>query len=103
MLKSTCNVKPPKHKLAIGNDNFRQRIISAYQQLEALPINLDKLQEYCNDHPTAKNKSFYFNFISHLMEVGVKVMSETPLIVEYRQVYKTAKVGSRSFEIGTGF
>lgn len=37
------------------------------------------------------------------MEVGVKVMSETPLIVEYRQAYKTAKVGSRSFEIGTGF
>ncbi|MDN7221982.1 hypothetical protein [Providencia stuartii] len=103
MLKSSYNVKPPKHKLAIENDNFRQRIISAYQQLEALPINLDKLQAYCNDHPTAKNKSFYFNFISHLMEVGVKIISKTPLIIEYRQAYKTAKVGSRSFEIGTGF
>lgn len=103
MLKSSYNVKPPKHKLAIENDNFRQRIISAYQQLEALPINLDKLQAYCNDHPTAKNKSFYFNFITHLMEVGVKIISKTPLIIEYRQAYKTAKVGSRSFEIGTGF
>lgn len=106
MLKSSYNVKPPKHKTskrAIENPHFRQRIIGVYQQLEALPINLDKLQEYCNDHPTAKNKSFYFNFISHLMEAGVKVMSKTPLIVEYRQAYKTAKVGSRSFEIGTGF
>lgn len=103
MLKSICNVKPPKHKLAIENANFRQRIIGAYQQLEALPINLDKLQAYCNDHHTAKNKSFYFNFISHLMNVGVKIISKTPLIVEYRQAYKTAKVGSRSFEIGTGF
>lgn len=106
MLKSTCNVKPPKHKTskrAIENANFRQRVIGVYQQLEALPINLDRLQEYCNDHPTAKNKSFYFNFISHLMEAGVKVMSETPLIIEYQQAYKTAKVGSRSFEIGTGF
>lgn len=103
MLKSTCNVKPPKHKLAIENALFRQRIIGVYQQLEALPINLDKLQAYCNDHPTAKNKSFYFNFISHLMAVGVKIISKTPLIIEYRQAYKTAKVGSRSFEVGTGF
>ncbi len=106
MLKSSYNVKPPKHKTskrAIENPHFRQRIIGVYQQLEALPINLDKLQAYCNDHPTAKNKSFYFNFISHLMDVGVKIISETPLIVEYRQAYKTAKVGSRSFEIGTGF
>lgn len=106
MLKSSYNVKPPKHKTskrAIENANFRQRIIGVYQQLEALPINLDKLQAYCNDHPTAKNKSFYFNFISHLMEVGVKIISKTPLIIEYQQAYKTAKVGSRSFEVGTGF
>ncbi|MGX2017121.1 hypothetical protein [Providencia huashanensis] len=106
MLKSSYRVKPPKNetsKRAIENPHFRQRIIGVYQQLEALPINLDKLQEYCNDHPTAKNKSFYFNFISHLMNVGVKIISKTPLIVEYRQAYKTAKVGSRSFEIGTGF
>ncbi|WP_434171615.1 hypothetical protein AHYW_003486 [Providencia manganoxydans] len=106
MLKSSFNVKSPKHetsKRAITNPNFRQRIAGVYQQLESLPINLDKLQAYCNDHPTAKNKSFYFNFISHLMDVGVKIISKTPLIIEYRQAYKTAKVGSRSFEIGTGF
>lgn len=106
MLKSSYNVKPPKHKTskrAIENPNFRQRILGVYQQLEALPINLDKLQAYCNDHPTAKNKSFYFNFISHLRNVGVKIISETPLIVEYQQTYKTARVGSRSFEVGTGF
>lgn len=106
MLKSSYNVKPPKHKTskrAITNPHFRHRIAGVYQQLEALPINLDKLQAYCNDHPTAKNKSFYFNFISHLMDVGVKIISKTPLIIEYRQAYKTAKVGSRSFEIGTGF
>ncbi|ENU1228136.1 MULTISPECIES: hypothetical protein [Providencia] len=42
------------------------------------------------------------NFISHLMDVGVKIISKMPLIIEYRQAYKTAKVGSRSFEIGTG-
>ncbi|EPQ4128816.1 MULTISPECIES: hypothetical protein [Morganellaceae] len=106
MLKSSYNVKPPKHKTskhAITNPHFRHRIAGVYQQLEALPINLDKLQVYCNDHPTAKNKSFYFNFITHLMDVGVKIISKTPLIIEYRQAYKTAKVGSRSFEIGTGF
>lgn len=106
MLKSSYNVKPPKHKTskhAITNPHFRHRIAGVYQQLEALPINLDKLQAYCNDHPTAKNKSFYFNFITHLMEVGVKIIRKTPLIIEYRQAYKTAKVGSRSFEIGTGF
>ncbi|UYV40057.1 hypothetical protein NTP67_12455 [Providencia rettgeri] len=106
MLKSSYNVKPPKHKTskhAITNPHFRHRIAGVYQQLEALPINLDKLQAYCNDHPTAKNKSFYFNFITHLMDVGVKIISKTPLIIEYRQAYKTAKVGSRSFEIGTGF
>ncbi|HHR6444592.1 TPA: hypothetical protein ACS773_001361 [Providencia alcalifaciens] len=106
MLKSSYNVKPPKHKTSkhtITNPHFKHRIAGVYQQLEALPINLDKLQAYCNDHPTAKNKSFYFNFITHLMEVGVKIISKTPLIIEYRQAYKTAKVGSRSFEIGTGF
>ncbi|MCT6519170.1 hypothetical protein GY03_17985 [Proteus vulgaris] len=106
MLKSSHNVKPPKHetsKRAIGNKQFRERVTAVYQQLETLPINLDKLQAYCNEHPSARNKGFYANFISHLVDVGVKILSETPLIVEYQQAYKTAKVGSRSFEVGTGF
>ncbi|WP_025154371.1 hypothetical protein [Morganella morganii] len=106
MLKSPHNVKPPKHetsKRAIENKQFRERVTAVYQQLEPLPINLDKLQAYCNDHPSARNKGFYANFISHLVEVGVRVISEIPLIVEYQQAYKTAKVGSRSFEVGTGF
>ncbi|HEF8771686.1 TPA: hypothetical protein RG734_000653 [Providencia stuartii] len=106
MLKSSDNVQQPKHEIskrAIENKHFREQVTTVYQQLKPLPINLDKLQAYCNDNPTAKNKSFYFNFISHLMAVGVRVISKTPLIVEYRQAYKTAKVGSRSFEVGTGF
>ena len=46
---------------------------------------------------------YYHNFISHLCDVGVKVISISPLIVAYRQSYKTARLGGRSFEVGKGF
>lgn len=46
---------------------------------------------------------FYRNFLSHFAEVGIELISDAPLVVAYRQSYKAAKIGGRSFEMGTGF
>ncbi|WON77165.1 hypothetical protein [Serratia sp. UGAL515B_01] len=46
---------------------------------------------------------YYRNFLSHLAEVGVDLISDTPLVVAYQQSYKAAKIGGRSFEISCGF
>ncbi|WP_374448477.1 hypothetical protein [Providencia sp.] len=96
----------PKHattKRNIPSEGLRNAVHAVYRQLEPLHINLDKLMTYCQQHPTIKNRGYYTRFISHLCEVGVEVKSTTPLVVTYRQAYKVASIGSRSFEIGTGF
>lgn len=76
---------------------------NVYANLDEIKINIDKLLTYCNDNPSPKNKSYYFNFISHLAETDCRKVDDNPLVISYRQPYKTAKVGGRSFENGTGF
>lgn len=95
-----------KHKTSvrdIPNKELRERVKQVYSQLEPLCINLDALRDYCNQHPTSVNMGYYHNFISHLCDVGVEIISHKPLVVAYRQSYKAAKTGGRSFELGTGF
>ncbi|MCS3434033.1 hypothetical protein [Klebsiella sp. BIGb0407] len=96
----------PKHEITkrdIPSDELRSTVKTVYSQLEPLNINIDKLINFCQKNPTVKNAGYYTRFISHLCEVGVEVISSQPLIVAYRQAYKIANIGSRSFEIGTGF
>lgn len=90
-------------KRKIPDTAFRGRVKQVYGQLDYLHINLDALRDYCNAHPTQVNMGYYHNFISHLCDVGVKIISISPLIVAYRQSYKTARLGGRSFEMGKGF
>ncbi|HBC8643223.1 TPA: hypothetical protein KE522_000005 [Citrobacter koseri] len=95
-----------KHKQSrrdIPNAAFRERVVSVWNNLEPLEINLDALLDYYNENPTKKNKIFIFNFLSRLAETGVELVKESPLTVSYRQSYKTAYIGGRSFEAGTGF
>lgn len=95
-----------KHKQSkrdIPNVAFRERVVGVWNSLEPLEINLDALLDYYNENPTKKNKIFIFNFLSRLVETGVDLVKESPLTVSYRQSYKTAYIGGRSFEIGTGF
>ncbi len=95
-----------KHKQSkrdIPNVAFRERVVGVWNSLEPLEINLDALLDYYNENPTKKNKIFIFNFLSRLAETGVDLVKESPLTVSYRQSYKTAYIGGRSFEIGTGF
>ncbi|EIB99073.1 hypothetical protein [Pantoea sp. Sc1] len=95
-----------KHKQSkrdIPNVAFRERVVRVWNSLEPLEINLDALLDYYNENPTKKNKIFIFNFLSRLAETGVNLVKESPLTVSYRQSYKTAYMGGRSFEIGTGF
>ncbi|EPS9066830.1 hypothetical protein [Providencia stuartii] len=96
----------PKHAISrrnIPSEGLRNAVQAVYRQLEPLHINIDNLVAYCQQYPTIKNMGYYTRFISHLCEVGVEVKSTTPLVVTYRQAYKVANIGSRSFEIGTGF
>lgn len=95
-----------KHKQSkrdIPNVAFRERVVGVWNSLEPLEINLDALLDYYNENPTKKNKIFIFNFLSRLAETGVNLVKESPLTVSYRQSYKTAYIGGRSFETGTGF
>lgn len=96
----------PKHettKRDIPSDELRSTVKTVYSQLEPLHINIDKLIKFRQKNPTIKNIGYYTRFISHLYEVGVEVISSQPLVVAYRQAYKVANIGSRSFEVGTGF
>ncbi|CAI1701043.1 hypothetical protein [Serratia marcescens] len=90
-------------KRKIPDTAFRERVTQVYGQLDYLHINLDALRDYCNAHPTPVNMMYYHNFISHLCDVGVKIINTSPLIVAYRQSYKAARLGGRSFEVGKGF
>lgn len=96
-------VKHKQSKRDIPNAAFRERVVSVWDNLEPLEINLDALLAYHRKHPTKKNKIFIFNFLSRLAETGVELVKESPLIVSYKQSYKTAYIGGRSFELGTGF
>ncbi|RRO11073.1 hypothetical protein [Pectobacterium aquaticum] len=95
--------KHEQSKRDIPNAVFRERVTGVWNNLEPLEINLDALLAYHRKHPTKKNKIFIFNFLSRLAETGVDLVKESPLTVSYRQSYKTAYIGGRSFEIGTGF
>ncbi|EDT2310592.1 hypothetical protein QTO19_14340 [Serratia marcescens] len=97
------NAKHQQSKRDIPNAGFRELVVSVWNNLEPLEINLDALLDYYNENPTKKNKIFIFNFLSRLAETGVDLVKESPLTVSYRQSYKTAYIGGRSFEVGTGF
>ncbi|EPD7282341.1 TPA: hypothetical protein ACG31R_004665 [Escherichia coli] len=97
------NAKHQQSKRDIPNTAFRELVVSVWDNLEPLEINLDALLAYHRKHPTKKNKIFIFNFLSRLAETGVDLVKESPLTVSYRQSYKTAFIGGRSFEAGTGF
>lgn len=106
LAQATLGAKPPRHQVSkrhIPEAAFRARVKAVYGQLEALHINIDALMAYCNAHPAPVNMSYYHNFINHLCEVGVDLVSFSPLTVAYRQTYCTAKLGGRSFEVGKGF
>lgn len=95
--------KNKQSKREIPNAAFRELVVGVWNNLEPLEINLDALLEYHRKHPTKKNKIFIFNFLSRLADAGVELVKESPLTVSYKQSYKTAYIGGRSFEIGTGF
>lgn len=97
------NAKNKHSKRNIPNAAFRGLVVSVWNNLEPLEINLEALLDYYNENPTKKNKIFIFNFLSRLAETGVDLVKESPLTISYRQSYKTADIGGRSFEIGTGF
>ncbi|MEW5562934.1 hypothetical protein AB1287_22310, partial [Enterobacter asburiae] len=97
------HAKHEQSKRDIPNAAFRERVVSVWDNLEPLEINLDALLAYHRKRSTEKNKIFIFNFLSRLAETGVDLVKESPLIVSYRQSYKTAYIGGRSFEVGTGF
>lgn len=97
------NAKHQQSKRDIPNVAFRELVVSVWNKLEPLEINLDALLDYYNENSTKKNKIFIFNFLSRLAETGVDLVKESPLTVSYRQSYKTAYIGGRSFEVGTGF
>lgn len=106
MVQAASGTMKVKHKTSvrdIPDKAFRERAKQVYGQLEPLCINLDALRDYCNQHPTSVNMGYYYNFISHLCDVGVAIISHKPLVVAYRQSYKTAKLGGRSFENGAGY
>ena len=96
----------PKHWLSvrdIPNPVFRGRLSTVWGNLKPLEINLDKLLGYYRKNPTPRNKIFVFSFLSHLATVGVSLVRYSPLVVTYRQTYRSAKIGGRSFEVGSGF
>lgn len=95
--------KHEQSKRDIPNAAFRELVVGVWNNLEPLEINLDALLDYYNENPTTKNKIFIFNFLSRLAETGVELVKDSPLTVAYRQSYKTAYIGGRSFEVGTGF
>ncbi|TCB96122.1 hypothetical protein E0L21_24110 [Kosakonia quasisacchari] len=97
------HAKHEQSKRDIPNAAFRELVVGVWNNLEPLEINLDALLDYYNENPTTKNKVFIFNFLSRLAETGVEMVKESPLMVAYRQSYKTAYIGGRSFEVGTGF
>lgn len=97
------HAKHKQSKRDIPNAAFRELVVRVWDNLEPLEINLDALLDYYKENPTKKNKVFIFNFLSRLAETGVDLVKESPLTVSYRQSYKTAHIGGRSFEVGTGF
>ncbi|MDQ9127698.1 hypothetical protein RDT67_14810 [Serratia fonticola] len=98
-----CQVKHQWPKRDIPNEPFRNLLKAVWGNVEPLHINLDAPRQYVDTHHSARNIMFYRNFLSHLAEVGVELITHTPLVVAYRQSYKSAKIGGRSFEVGTGF
>lgn len=97
------NAKHKQSKRDIPNPLFRKRVTDVWNNLEPIEINIDALIAYHRKKCTKKNKIFIFNFLSRLAEIGVELVKESPLIVSYKQSYKTAYIGGRSFEMGTGF
>ncbi|QHB31961.1 hypothetical protein F0T03_07190 [Yersinia canariae] len=97
------HAKHKQSKRDIPNPAFRELVVGVWNNLEPIEINLDALLDYYNENSTKKNKIFIFNFLSRLAETGVDLVKESPLTVSYTQSYKTAWIGGRSFEVGTGF
>lgn len=98
-----CRAKHHVSERIVKDRVFRDTVKKVYRNMESICINIDALREYCNQHPNIKNMGYYYNFISHIMKVGAELVSEVPFIIKYQQSYKTAMLGGRSFEVGTGY
>lgn len=96
-------IKHCTSKREIKELSFRQLLKDVYSNIENVSINIDALMDYCNKNPTPINMGYYYNFITHLCSTGSEIISQHPLIVGYKQAYKSAKLGGRSFEVGTGY
>lgn len=95
-----------KHMISernVKDSSFRDVLKEVYYSIGYISINIDALMDYCNQNPTPVNMGYYYNFISHLCSVELQIVSLDPLIVKYKQAYKSAKLGGRSFEVGTGY
>lgn len=57
------NAKHQQSKRDIPNVAFRELVVSVWNKLEPLEINLDALLDYYNENSTKKNKIFIFNFL----------------------------------------
>lgn len=97
------NIKHKTSERDIKDSVFRNLLKEVYISLDYISINIDALINYCNKNSTPVIMGYYYNFISHLSSVNTKIVSLDPLIVKYKQFYKSAKLGGRSFEIGTGY
>lgn len=102
---NSCNKKVKNRTSGrdVKESSFRDILKEVYSSLECISINIDALMSYCNQNPTPINMGYYYNFISHLSSVESQIISLNPLIVRYKQAYKSAKLGGRSFEVGTGY
>ncbi len=87
----------------VPDKNYRVLVSQVYKSLDSLRINIDAMMDYCNKNPSVKNMSFFYNFISHMGNLETDIISNNPLVIAYKQFYKTASKGGRSFELGTGF
>lgn len=79
---------------------LRTMLNEAYSVMCPLQVNIDKL---VSSTKHVKHRMIVQSFITNLMKNGCNIISKLPLIVEYMPQYKVAGVGSRSFEINTGF
>jgi hypothetical protein len=102
-LKDTGAIKNKTSRRDVPDKSYRDLVSQVYNSLDSLRINIDAMMDYCNKNPSVKNMSYFYNFISHMGNLETDIISNNPLVIAYKQFYKTASKGGRSFELGTGF
>lgn len=102
-LKDSGMAKNKISRRDVPDKSYRDLVSQVYKSLDSLRINIDAMMDYCNKNPSVKNMSYFYNFISHMGNMETDIISNNPLVIAYKQFYKTASKGGRSFELGTGF